>query len=66
MQEFWNLDELIGYFNTWSAVKETNNILGVNPVDQLRVVLLPEWGHPETKKKITLPLSIRAGKIKNQ
>ena len=66
MQEFWSLDELIGYFNTWSAVKEAKKVLGFNPVDQLRVVLLPEWGHPETKKKVTWPLSIRAGKIKNQ
>lgn len=63
MQEFWNLDELIGYFNTWSAVKEAKKVLGWNPVDQLRVDLLPEWGEPERKKKITWPLSIRAGKV---
>lgn len=63
MQEFWNLDELIGYFNTWSAVKEAKRILGWNPVDQLRVDLLPEWGEPESNKKITWPLSIRAGKV---
>ena len=66
MQEFWNLDQLIGYFNTWSAVKEAKNVLGFNPVDQLRVLLLSEWGDPEHKKKITWPLSIRAGKINNQ
>ena len=65
MQEFWNLDELMGYFNTWSAVKEAKNVLGTNPVDQLRVILLPEWGNPESKKRITWPLSIRAGKVKN-
>lgn len=64
MQEFWSLDELIGYFNTWSAVKEAENVLGFNPVDQLRIVLLPEWGSPESKKKIAWPLSIRAGKVK--
>lgn len=63
MQEFWNLDELIGYFNTWSAIKEAKKVLGWNPVDQLRVDLLPEWGEPESKKKITWPLSIRAGKV---
>ena len=66
MQEFWSLDELLGYFNTWSAVKEAKNVLGFNPVDQLRIVLLPEWGNPESKKKITWPLSIRAGKVKVQ
>ena len=64
MQEFWSLDELLGYFNTWSAVKEAKNVLGFNPVDQLRAILLPEWGDPESKKKISWPLSIRAGRVK--
>lgn len=66
MQECWNLDELMGYFNTWSAVKEAKKALGFNPVDQLRIALLPEWGNPESKKKIVWPLSIRAGKVKDQ
>lgn len=66
MEEFWNLDQLLGYFNTWSAVKEAEKVLGFNPVDQLRIVLLPEWANPESKKKITWPLSIRAGKVKVQ
>lgn len=64
MQEFWSLEELLGYFNTWSAVKEAKNVLGFNPVDQLRAILLPEWGDPESKKKISWPLSIRAGRVK--
>ena len=64
MQEFWSLDELLGYFNTWSAVKEAKNVLGFNPVDQLRAILLPEWEDPESKKKISWPLSIRAGRVK--
>lgn len=66
MEEFWNLDELLGYFNTWSAVKEAENVLGFNPVDQLRIVLLSEWEDPESKKIISWPLSIRAGKVKVQ
>ena len=64
MEEFWSLDELLGYFNTWSAVKEAEKVLSFNPVDQLRIVLLPEWGDPENKKRISWPLSIRAGKVK--
>lgn len=66
MEESWNLDELLGYFNTWSAVKEAEKVLSFNPVDQLRIVLLPEWGNPDSKKRITWPLSIRAGKVKVQ
>jgi SAM-dependent methyltransferase len=63
MQEFWNLDELMGYFNTWSATKEAEKVLGFNPVSQFRTTLLAEWKDPAIKKKITWPLSIRAGKV---
>ncbi|MEN6669047.1 class I SAM-dependent methyltransferase [Psychrobacter sp. B38] len=66
MQECWNLDELMGYFNTWSAVKEAKKVLGFNPVDQLRMALLAEWGDPDSKKKIIWPLSIRAGTVNVQ
>ena len=54
----------MGYFNTWSAVKATTKVLGTNPVDQLRETLLPKWGDPMNQKKITWPISVRAGKIR--
>lgn len=63
MHAFWNLDELIGYFNTWSAVKVAEKTLGFNPASQFRMELLNAWGDPTIKKKITWPLSIRAGKV---
>lgn len=63
IQEFWTLDELIGYFNTWSAVKAATNALGVNPTETLRDALLSKWGNPENKKKISWPLSMRIGEV---
>lgn len=63
MEVLWNLDQLVGYLNTWSAVKEAEKSLGFNPVAELRKALLSEWGSPAVQKKITWPLSIRAGKV---
>ena len=66
MDAFWNLDQLMGYLKTWSAVKEAEKIMGFNPVDRLRTDLSTVWGDPETKKKVTWPLSIRAGRINSR
>lgn len=66
MQAVWNLDQLIGYLNTWSAVKEAQKVLGYNPVDLFKTALLAEWGDLSQQKKITWPLSIRAGKVNAQ
>lgn len=66
MEEYWPLEALMGYFNTWSAVKAATKLLGTNPVDQLRESLLPKWGDPMSQKKITWPISVRAGKIREE
>ena len=59
----WTLDQLIGYLNTWSAVKAAEKALGVNPVDELARALGEEWGDPATRRLVTWPLTIRAGRI---
>lgn len=61
----WNLAQLIGYLNTWSAVKAAHKALGVNPVDALAEVLSEEWGNPANRRRITWPLTIRAGRIRD-
>lgn len=59
----WCLDDLIGYLNTWSAVKAAEKALGSNPVDALAEILLKEWGDPASRRRVTWPLSIRAGQV---
>ncbi|WP_323012122.1 class I SAM-dependent methyltransferase [Castellaniella sp.] len=59
----WRLDDLIGYLKTWSAVKAAENALGINPVDELAATLRKSWGGPTVLRKITWPLSVRAGHI---
>ncbi|WP_175654022.1 class I SAM-dependent methyltransferase [Pseudomonas sp. Marseille-P9899] len=61
----WNLAQLIGYLNTWSAVKAAQQALGFNPVDTLAQQLAEEWGDPTTRRRITWPLTIRAGRLRD-
>ncbi|MCF9034105.1 class I SAM-dependent methyltransferase [Acinetobacter nectaris] len=64
MEEFWSLDELINYMSTWSAVKEAQKKLDASPLHQLKAQLEALWGNPDSKKKITWPLSVKVGKVK--
>lgn len=59
----WTLPQLVGYLNTWSAVKAAERALGVNPVDALAAALGEEWGDPATRRLVTWPLTIRAGRL---
>jgi len=63
MQACWDLEALIGYFNTWSAVKAATKASGVNPTEALKKALLPIWGDLKTTKTITWPLSMRVGRV---
>lgn len=60
----WQLEELIGYLHTWSAVKAAEKALGVNPVEALRDQLRKDWSDSLARRRVTWPLSIRAGHIR--
>jgi len=60
----WTLPQLIGYLNTWSAVKAAERALGSNPVDTVAQQLAEEWGDPQSRRRVTWPLTIRAGRIR--
>lgn len=59
----WTLEHLIGYLNTWSAVKHFIKQNHYNPVDQLQKVLEQCWGDEEFKS-IRFPLFLRVGRIR--
>lgn len=53
----WNRDQLLGYLNTWSAVKHYKDKHEINPID----LLLPELPDFETAE-ISFPILLRIGK----
>lgn len=57
----WTIDHLIGYFETWSAVKHFRKDKGYNPVDLIRDQLIEQWGVDQTKE-VSFPVLLRAGR----
>lgn len=58
----WTLEHLIGYLNTWSAVKHFIKQNNYNPVDKLQKDIEQLWGN-EPIKQVHFPLLLRVGRI---
>jgi SAM-dependent methyltransferase len=59
----WNLEHLLGYLGTWSAVKEYEKRQGQNPVALVAAELAAAWGDPEEARRISWPLALRVGRV---
>jgi len=59
----WTLDQLLGYFGTWSAVKNYRHARGSDPLPALRAELETLWGSPDRPKNIQWPLFLRVGRV---
>ncbi|MFQ5604063.1 MAG: class I SAM-dependent methyltransferase [bacterium] len=59
----WNLGELVGYLNTWSAVQKYKIAHKTDPLDLITERLENLWGLKEAKKKITWPVCLRIGQV---
>lgn len=59
----YNLTEVLGYLNTWSAVKEYQKRNQKNPIDFIQDDLAKTWGHPEHRRVFTWPLHLLVGEI---
>lgn len=59
MRSQWNLAQLVGYLNTWSAVKNYLKKQQANPVKTLYPRLQQQWGDPESLLPVIWPLSVK-------
>lgn len=59
MTEDWAFADLIGYLNTWSAVRAYDEAHGKNPVALVHDDILREWGEPAIGRVGTWPLMTR-------
>lgn len=62
MQCEWQLAHLIGYLNTWSAVKAYTQAHQQNPIDLVLNDIENCWGDPEQSRFIYWPLILYVGK----
>lgn len=64
MESRWTLDELVGYFSTWSATNRFIKANVRNPLEALEKDLAGVWGECDQKRLVTWPLSLRVGRKK--
>jgi SAM-dependent methyltransferase len=58
----WDLDALLGYVGTWSAVRACERRQGKSPVPALREQLQRRWS-PESRRTVRWPLHLRVGRL---
>jgi SAM-dependent methyltransferase len=62
MTHAWDLEQLVGYLQGWSAAKQYEKKIGRNPIDEIFPELLQAWGLPETRRTVRWPLFLRVGR----
>ncbi len=62
MEARWTLNQLLGYFSSWSATNRYIKATGHNPLEPLSEALSRVWGDPNSPRLVTWPLSLRVGR----
>jgi ubiquinone/menaquinone biosynthesis C-methylase UbiE len=62
MEARWTLEQLLGYFSTWSATNRYIKATGCNPLEALSEALARVWGDPLSARLVVWPLSLRLGR----
>lgn len=57
IEKYWSLEELLGYFTTWSAVQKYVTVNNQDPVCWLMEAIMPYWGK-EKKRKVVFPIHL--------
>jgi hypothetical protein len=61
MKAEWNLEQLMGYLNSWSAVQRFKDVNdGTDPLDCIRPKLAAAWGDRTARKQVTWPPNVTA------
>lgn len=63
MQANWSLAELLGYFQTWSAVQRYQESCHCNPIEDFIDAFVELWGEPQKRRTISWPLALRVGRV---
>ena len=62
MEKNWSCQDLLGYFNTWSALQTYKKKIGIDPLVNFAPKLEKIWGSDKTKK-VSWPLSVRVFRL---
>jgi hypothetical protein len=64
MRARWPFERLVGYIDSWSAMKGWRAALGRDPLSEVAAELATVWGPREGRREIRWPLSLRVGRIR--
>jgi hypothetical protein len=64
MSADWNLRELLGFLDTWSASQRYLQERGSHPLNEIVDELTQAWGEPEGRRHLEWPLFFRVGRIR--
>lgn len=59
----WNMNELLGYLNTWSSTQLFIEERKHSPINLIEADMLKAWGNPEEEKEVRWPIFVKAGYI---
>jgi SAM-dependent methyltransferase len=63
MSAIWDLEQVLGYLGTWSAVQRYREDRAEDPIPALAAQLQEAWGNSADTRTVRWPLSIRAGRL---
>jgi SAM-dependent methyltransferase len=64
METRWTLEQMLGYFSTWSARQQFIQANGHDPLIPLAESLGRIWGDPGATRSVVWPLSMRLGRAR--
>ena len=64
MQTDWELGDLVGFLESWSATQRYQQERGHHPVSVIWPMLTETWGDPRQRRHIRWPLYLRVGEIR--
>ena len=64
MQADWELGQLIGFLDSWSATRRYQKERGQNPLSIIWQSLFEAWGEPTRRRTIRWPLYFRVGQVR--
>ena len=62
METQWTLDQLLGYFSTWSATTRFITARGFSPLESLATEMAKVWGDQNSPRLVVWPLTLRLGR----
>ena len=63
MQADWDLSDLAGFINSWSATQKYIQQTNKHPLDEVFDDLLSGWGSKDERHEVSWPLYMRIGRL---